>query len=405
MNNLVTLFDSTVRVVDVHAIYAAAIFGIGVFLAWVLTFLERVNADNSHIPALDGLRGCCAFFVFIHHALFWRSYHSSGIWAIPESSFFVFLGKGSVIIFFMITGFLFFGKILRQPGLDWLNLYIGRFFRIFPLYIALILSVLVVLTLLGRGGWVGIRETLIPVLKWVLMLGAPDINGLKDTKLLTAGVTWTLTREWMFYFCLPALALLVWRQRSPVNLFTIFGIAFTLVLATRSSFDYYWGSFLIGMFFAWLRHKFGLMSWVNSRPAKWSVAMLPVILIVSFPNPYNGFAILGLGLFFGLIVMGARIAFLESAPMRLLGDLSYGIYLFHGIILFVLFGGLLKASTKPLENFHWLFIGCLVPILVIICYILHVYVELPGMAYAKVFAEKLKSARTSVMNALTRARI
>ncbi len=55
------------------------------------------------------------------------------------------MGRDAVAVFFMITAFLFIRKILDSDKrhIDWIKLYKGRFFRIFPLYF--VMGTLVVL--------------------------------------------------------------------------------------------------------------------------------------------------------------------------------------------------------------------------------------------------------------------
>jgi peptidoglycan/LPS O-acetylase OafA/YrhL len=68
---------------------------------------------HDRYASLDGLRGYCAFFVFLHHASIWYSYLHTNSWAAPPSHFYNHLGQSGVAIFFMITGFLFFFEITR----------------------------------------------------------------------------------------------------------------------------------------------------------------------------------------------------------------------------------------------------------------------------------------------------
>src|ERR1700761_4154599 len=89
----------------------------------------------DHITELDGLRALAALSVFVSHAGLYSHYLATGRWELVAPVFTV-LGQGGVALFFMITGFLFWGRLLRAHGRpDWRILYIGRVFRIGPLYL------------------------------------------------------------------------------------------------------------------------------------------------------------------------------------------------------------------------------------------------------------------------------
>ena len=77
--------------------------------------------------SIDGLRGYLAFFVFMDHSCVWYFFLHTGHWRVPPSSLYTNFGESSVALFFMITGFLFYGKILagRERAIDWTRLYIS----------------------------------------------------------------------------------------------------------------------------------------------------------------------------------------------------------------------------------------------------------------------------------------
>jgi len=108
-------------------------------------------AEGKFAP-IDGLRGYMAFFVFLHHSCIWFFYTHGYGWSLPPSLLYRHFGPSSVFIFFMITSFLFFSKLLqaRAGSIDWIRLYVSRALRILPLYYA----VLVLLLVLARTGLV-----------------------------------------------------------------------------------------------------------------------------------------------------------------------------------------------------------------------------------------------------------
>ncbi|MGP5490482.1 acyltransferase family protein, partial [Pseudomonas helleri] len=84
---------------------------------------------------INGLRGLAAVFVFINHAPFILT--SLGITNSTFSTWgwiYVNLGSFGVQIFFCITGFLFFDKVIKTPTMQWDNFFEGRVRRVAPLY-------------------------------------------------------------------------------------------------------------------------------------------------------------------------------------------------------------------------------------------------------------------------------
>jgi hypothetical protein len=91
------------------------------------------------------------------------------------------MGQVGVSIFFMITGFLFWGRVLRsRGGLDARALYVSRLRRLVPMYtVSVALSLLAVAALTGFA----LREPLVAFLKelrpWLSFgfMTTTDLNG------------------------------------------------------------------------------------------------------------------------------------------------------------------------------------------------------------------------------------
>lgn len=74
------------------------------------------HTNASRTMTIDGLRGYLAVGVFIHHAVIYYRYLTERIWDNPASSLYTQLGSINVSLFFMITGYLFWGKIISCQG-------------------------------------------------------------------------------------------------------------------------------------------------------------------------------------------------------------------------------------------------------------------------------------------------
>lgn len=165
---------------------------------------------------LDGLRGFLAMAVFFQHAAMYHQFLLDWTWVDPPQFYFV-LGQIGVSLFFMITGYLFWGKLVDEGGRpDWLRLYVGRVFRIGPVYwfaVAVLLTIVFAST--GLHLRVSLSALLVEIGRWLLIGingGGGDVNGYAGTLMLLFGVTWTLSSEWKFYISLPLWAAIARRR-------------------------------------------------------------------------------------------------------------------------------------------------------------------------------------------------
>lgn len=108
---------------------------------------------QGRFSSIDGLRGYLAFFVYLHHSCIWYFYIRTGRWENTSSNLYNHLGQSSVALFFMITGFLFFSKLIdaRTKGIDWGRLFISRFMRLVPLYLFAMCSLFIIVCVLSDG--------------------------------------------------------------------------------------------------------------------------------------------------------------------------------------------------------------------------------------------------------------
>jgi peptidoglycan/LPS O-acetylase OafA/YrhL len=110
--------------------------------AWAISvavpfFRDLTSTTHSRLLALDGFRGFLGVSVFVHHCAIYFRFLRTGLWVVPPSSLYAFFGSGAVAYFFMMTGFLFWNKALRDPGsLTYLKLLPGRVRRLIPMYLA-----------------------------------------------------------------------------------------------------------------------------------------------------------------------------------------------------------------------------------------------------------------------------
>jgi peptidoglycan/LPS O-acetylase OafA/YrhL len=342
-------------------------------------------ADPKRLAAIDGLRGYLAFFVFLHHACIWHFYLQTGRWETPPSNLYTHFGQSSVAVFFMITGFLFFSKILegRTMPIDWGRLYVSRFLRLVPLYLLAMLLLFMVAAILSGGvAREPISRLASELLAWLVftIAGAPDINGIEHSFTIVAGVTWSLAYEWFFYFSLPLLALAV--KLRPPAAFVALGFCGVAGLAM-------WGpemipllSFLAGMAASILARSGWFRRFAAGMVSSLLVSVCLVAAVAFFHSANELAPLLLLSLAFALMAAGCGLFGILDHPLsRTLGELAYSMYLLHGIALFVIFklvlGVQASKSLSPVQ--HWIVVAGITPILVVICFLAARHVEQPAM--------------------------
>jgi peptidoglycan/LPS O-acetylase OafA/YrhL len=369
---------------------AALIMFVAVVSGWWISRYLRPPMEPGRYGCIDGLRGYLALGVFIHHACVWFPYVRGEAWRLPPSHLYVHLGHSSVTLFFMITGFLFFSKLLdgRTKPIDWLSIFVSRVLRLTPLYLLAMVLMFTVVLVISEGE---LRDPAHKLLKdgtkWLLfsLLGTPDLNGVAFTRRIVAGVTWSLPYEWLFYLTLPWMATLL---RASVS-------ARYLVFSTLCLFVIwlYWTpelvhvvAFLGGMAAALCARSTVMTAIGRSWASSVVVLTSLVLLVVAFPTAYGYPQTLLLSLAFVLIACGASLfGALQARASRALGEITYSVYLLHGLLLFVFFRfvvGYEQASAwNPIT--YWLCMVALTPVLLTMSTLTYRYVEKPAIDVSK----------------------
>ena len=377
------------------------------YAAMATPLFHRIDAPptaaSTRNPSLDGLRGFLAIAVVVHHGATYHGYLLTHEWVVPPSNVYTGLGQGGVAMFFMITGFLFWGKILAArygQEVDWRALYIGRLFRIGPVYL---LAVLLMLLVVGAGtGWTFMQSrsvVAIEIANWLLLgMGLRyDVNGFDHTGLLLAGVTWSLNVEWKFYFSLLFLSLLMSAARrllpttytSCAWIIPCVALVACLLVSPRPNVpdDAMCGAlFSMGMLVAARKPTLVGPDWV------WSSVVLVCIAVAlaGFPSSYQTAPILLLGVAFALIASGCTVfGIITGRPAIRLGEISYGIYLLQGLALSLAFRPApfhRLALASP--AYHWLLFLGAVGLLIVTASIVHIVIERPGIALGRQVARR-----------------
>jgi|SRR5579871_4208081 len=156
---------------------------------------------KGHIPELDGLRGVAILSVILFHFGSPRL-HPGALHNIME------FGWAGVDLFFVLSGFLITGILLRTRGSNryFLNFYVRRILRIFPLYYGCIfLLFVVILPFVHAGPWFQLRSE--QAWYWLHLSNFRTAWG--PFSVSPVGHFWSLAVEEQFYLVWPVVILLL----------------------------------------------------------------------------------------------------------------------------------------------------------------------------------------------------
>jgi peptidoglycan/LPS O-acetylase OafA/YrhL len=363
---------------------------------------------KQRVSTLDGLRGFLALGVYLGHAAIYHRYASTGLWGATGHSYFTLLGEEGVSLFFLITGFLFWSQLIaaaEKP--DWIKLYVGRLFRIMPLYLVAV-SVLLVEVFMHTGFHVAVNPVLLigQIVAWSAggISRSIPINGYADTGKLIL-VVWTLKYEWLFYLLLLPMSIFS-RKLDRSLLFPLVVLFASLpVIAIKHEKLPIAGPvecmalFSAGMVTAALFAR-GWKATLSNRASSAIVLIILVTIFATFPDGLSVGPLALTMIAFYLIASGSTLfGLLSSKPARRLGNVSFGIYLLQGLVLAasMLIPGT-KAFALSSPEAHWGLMGVDALVLVAAATVAHVLVERRGIDGGKRVASwataKLKSMRS-----------
>lgn len=376
-----------------------------VLLAWATAaLLVRLAGDPGparRYAALDGLRGVLSLGVFFGHGVVWYYFTRNQLWDAP-SSIYGYLAQYGVVMFFMLTGFLFTIKLLgaRKRGVrvDWLELYTSRITRLFPIYLfAVALVIIIALALSSFALRDPIWRLTISIARWLgfSISGAPNINQVKETWIIIAGVTWSLAYEWLFYAALPLGALLFGLKPSIRSVIISATACLLILFAIPLLKPIYFIVFLLGALasaFTQSRRACEVLSGTLGS----LLAIISIVgAVVIFPGGLSPASIVLASVCFTIIACGNTLFGILTWPsIRMLGDISYSMYLMHGILLFCAFRGIAKYTNVAQFTVvqHWLFVSLLTVALVGLSYLTFRLIEWPVMRATPRIQARIRAA-------------
>lgn len=303
--------------------------------AWIFTLFrqpeQQIAMRSKH---LDGLRGVLACAVVAHHAYYNFTWREGGAWGANGSMLITNLGAVSVSLFFLMSAYWHILKIRHSPEINWGDFYLARAKRIYPLYLVVFVLVAMITAFfrpINADNWFGFIKFSI---EWLLFQNT-HFEGFQS-HLVIAGVQWTLVYEWCVYAMMPLMHMIYHRKMCFQPIAWV-ALCVAWWIFSHSVVQYYWLFVL------------ALPAVVCVKPIQAALKLFPYVFhggmalltvyIFAYTAAYSWEQRILLAVWFMFVAQGYDFGrLLNVYGLRKIGDISYGIYLIHGLVLFMWFG-------------------------------------------------------------------
>jgi peptidoglycan/LPS O-acetylase OafA/YrhL len=323
---------------------------------------------RRRVPELDGLRGVAILLVLAMH------YFVQTV-QVPDRTGLSYLGAiltlawSGVDLFFVLSGFLIGGILVdeRESPRYFSAFYGRRFFRIIPVYAAVCAVFLIGLATALPERVPGLQTLYLHPIPWPFLATFTQNYWLPAQRATSPflGVTWSLAIEEQFYLTLPLVVRFLQPARLPYVLATTVILAPVLRLFLLKSHPDLWmapymympcraDALALGALGALAMRHAGAVAWLQRHLgllyAAAGVLLVPMahLTLTRATNHEHATAFLGYTAIaaFYLVVLLIAVNHPRSPvagvarmwPLRRLGILAYGVYLFHLPILYACFG-------------------------------------------------------------------
>jgi peptidoglycan/LPS O-acetylase OafA/YrhL len=380
--------------------------------------MADISGSSGRIGSLDGLRGIAALWVLIGHATLLTGWHLPLI-GDPD------LG---VDLFIMLSGFLMvFHYQLRQekePWSEistWSNFWTRRFFRIAPLYyvmlaIAIALGPVIFESRMVIDHFLEVTpqqpERYLDGSLENVLLHVSFLFGLSPAHAFRTPLPdWSISLEMQFYAVLPFLMLFIHRLgwlRGSIGV-VVAGVAIAMALRLVGI------NFPMPAFLPLKMHVFAsgmlLAGALNARSGRAFAHFLLALAFVAIPIG-GGMTVMREVVRFGLVVAFFALIFHAHLPRPLasplnrisdfmgnrfcheLGELSFGAYLIHLLVMQPVIAYLIKAHGHDISDFQrfLLSIAITIPIVYALSAVGHRFIEMQGQKIGRTLTRRRTSA-------------
>ena len=308
-----------------------------------------MNQDKLYLSGLNGIRAVAAISVLFAHM--WSSFEDWGVtphWHIPWPS-------GPVTTFFVISGFLITFLLMNEIGktddVSIPKFYMRRILRIWPLYYAY-LAMALFATWLFHGE--------INNAAWFYIFFAGNISQALGSGIIPLYHFWSLDVEEQYYLWYPWIV-----KYSKKHVLTFVSVLFVCWFGAKSAIYIFLGKGMLYSILGMVRFDCMMLGAMGAimyyRKTEWFcklcsnriVALIAWVLFFTsglyadhLPSPVRNEFIALISLF--VIMTGLlRKPILENRVMNYLGQISYGIYVIHPLLLYVLTRLVKPADFMP----------------------------------------------------------
>jgi peptidoglycan/LPS O-acetylase OafA/YrhL len=330
------------------------------------------------IRALTGIRWFAALWVVLYH------FQSTVKSVLPDWRYLDPIsrsGYAGVDLFFVLSGFIIsYNYLDRFRRWEWrkhLHFLELRLARIYPVYFTTLMIVVAQLLLakafhktLNFEGNYTVKQ---------FFANLTMINGWGVQRIVNAWnfPAWSVSAEWFAYLLFPFFALVVYRitSRYISSICAISVLGLYVFAATHG-----WGGPLIRVSCEFVCGMFLFRIYSGGNASRLWQLLVPiaaigaaVILIVTSGSPPGGLLVADCAVMvIGLSMSHGRLAqFLGSRPLVFLGEISYSLYLTHGIIF--------EFQKKVLRMHHFVHSGIVPRVGIVVFYGVVLFVSAAGM--------------------------
>lgn len=333
---------------------------------------------KSRIEELDAIRGIgCLLVVFSHYTwkypVFFQYKNPDSFlqWCMNHC-----LGYYAIHLFYILSGFVIFMTLNRitRP----LDFVISRFSRLYPVYWTAVILTFTLVSLCGLPGQeVSSRDALVNLTMFQSFIGFPMVDG----------CYWTIFIELLFYgvmFSLYCLGLLRYFDKISVawlssifvfHYFNLTTIPLLKVISTILFFKY------AHLFIA------GIMFYrIFMKESSWKTHFI-IFACLGVQYFVEGEGIIYVGGIFAILYLFSyqRLSFIICRPLLFLGSISYGFYLIHQNIGYIIIN---KFNEFPIN--HWYGILVSIATTMTLAYGIKRFVDVPAAKFITSRYQKFK---------------